>query len=31
VFGHFGRADLNLSWEKTNQVKNLLKNLNKTK
>lgn len=25
--GHFGRSDLNLPWEKTNKVKNLLKNL----
>lgn len=27
VFGHFGRDDLDLSWEKTNQVKSLLKNI----
>ncbi len=25
TFGHFGRTDLNLSWEKTNKVKDLLK------
>jgi S-adenosylmethionine synthetase len=27
VYGHFGRDDLNLPWEATNQVKNLLKNI----
>jgi S-adenosylmethionine synthetase len=27
VFGHFGRDELNLSWEKTNKTKELIKNV----
>jgi S-adenosylmethionine synthetase len=26
VFGHFGRDELNLPWEKTNKVAGLIKN-----